>query len=93
MPHPQDCPFHAPHLFTVQTEIQWRWNNDGVSAELDVNPGLELRRMSPKEIQGKTMPYGQRTLSIAMSSIPERNGASRLDEIMSGVVGVDMLIE
>ena len=28
-----------------------------------------------------------------MSSIPERNGTSRLDEIMLGVVGVDMLIE
>ena len=25
--------------------------------------------------------------------IPERNGISRLDEMMSGVVGVDMLIE
>ena len=25
--------------------------------------------------------------------IPERNGISRLDEVMSGVVGVDMLIE
>ena len=30
----------------------------GVSAELDVNPGLELTRMSPEEIQGATMPYG-----------------------------------
>ena len=25
--------------------------------------------------------------------VPERNGISRLDEVMSGVVGVDMLIE
>ena len=30
----------------------------GVSAELGVNPGLELTRMSPEEIQGATMPYG-----------------------------------
>ena len=30
----------------------------GVSAELDVNPGLELTRMSSEEIQGATMPYG-----------------------------------
>ena len=30
---------------------------------------------------------------MAVSDDPERNGISRLDEMMSGVVGVDMLIE
>ena len=29
----------------------------GVSAELDVNPGLELTRMSPEEIQSVTISY------------------------------------
>ena len=33
-------------------------HGNGVSAELDVSPGLELTRMSPEEIQGATMPYG-----------------------------------
>jgi hypothetical protein len=49
--------------------------------------------MNPDEIQGVTMPYGWRTLSTAVSDDPERNGISRLDEVMSGVVMVDMLIE
>ena len=49
--------------------------------------------MSPEEIQGATMPYGWRTLSTAVSDDPEHNGISRLDEMMSGAVGVDMLIE
>ena len=57
-----------------------------MSAELDVSPGMELTRMSPEEIQGATMPYGWRTLSRAVSDDPERNGISRLDEMMSGVV-------
>ena len=30
---------------------------------------------------------------MAVSGNPERNGISRLDEMMSGAVGVDMLIE
>ena len=30
---------------------------------------------------------------MAVSIIPERNGISRLDEVMSGVVRVDILIE
>ena len=30
---------------------------------------------------------------MAVSGSPERNGISRLDETMSGAVGVDMLIE
>ena len=30
---------------------------------------------------------------MAVSGSPERNGISRLDEMMSGAVGVDMLIE
>ena len=30
----------------------------GVSAELGVNPGLELTRMSPEEIQSVTISYG-----------------------------------
>ena len=42
--------------------------------------------MSPEEIQGATMPYGWRTLSMAVSDDPERNGISRLDEMMSGAV-------
>ena len=54
---------------------------------------MELTRMNPDEIQGVTMPYGWRTLSTAVSDIPERNGIPRLDEVMSGVVMVDMLIE
>ena len=54
---------------------------------------MELMQMSPGEIQGAMMPYGWRTLSMAVSDDPERNGISRLDEMMSGVVRVDMLIE
>ena len=49
--------------------------------------------MDPDEVQGVTMPYGWRTLSTAVSDIPERNGIPRLDEVMSGDVMVDMLIE
>ena len=41
-------------MYKIQ-KIAW---NFGVSAELDVSPGLELTRMSPKDIQGVTMPYG-----------------------------------
>ena len=40
--------------------------------------------MIPERIQG---------LSKAVSDDPARNGISRLDEMMSGAVGVDMLIE
>ena len=45
--------------------------------------------MNPDEIQGVTMPYGWRTLSTAVSGIPECNGIPRLDEVMSGIVRVD----
>ena len=49
--------------------------------------------MTPEKIQGATISYDWRTLSTAVSDDPERNGISRLDEMMSGVVRVDILIE
>ena len=58
----------------------------GMSAELSVSPGMELTRMIPEKIQGATISYDWRTLSRAVSDDPERNGISRLDEMMSGVV-------
>ena len=58
----------------------------GVSAELGVSPGMELTRMIPEKIQGVTISYDWRTLSRAVSDDPERNGISRLDEMMSGAV-------
>ena len=45
--------------------------------------------MDPDEVQSVTMPYGWRTLSTAVSGIPECNGIPRLDEVMSGIVRVD----
>ena len=42
--------------------------------------------MIPEKIQGATISYGWRTLSKAVSDDPERNGISRLDEMMSGAV-------
>ena len=58
----------------------------GMSAELGVSPGMELTRMIPEKIQGATISYDWRTLSRAVFNDPERNGISRLDEMMSGAV-------
>ena len=57
-----------------------------MSAELSVSPEMELTQMIPEEIQGATISYDWRTLSRAVSDDPERNGISRLDEMMSGAV-------
>ena len=62
---------------------RWFQLSTGVSAELSVSPGMELTRMIPEEIQGTTISYDWRTLSRAVSDDPERNGISRLDEMMS----------
>ena len=45
--------------------------------------------MDPDEVQSVTMSYGWRTLSTAVSGIPECNGIPRLDEVMSGIARVD----
>ena len=45
--HQRFLKFHQ-HKMTIE---------NGMSAELDVNPGLELTRMSPEEIQSVTISY------------------------------------